>query len=168
MQSCVISVTPSLVKTDPLYICDQCSKSFSTRYNLDAHLKIHDGTEKYVCETCSRRFNNINNYNSHLLVHNEDRTIYQCQVCHKLYLSEQSFKSHIADCGTGVEKVKEKCDQCGNEYADLKDHLKLHESKDTGKKRYTCDMCTVEFNHRMQLHRHRVQTHPDHPALKKN
>jgi uncharacterized Zn-finger protein len=43
------------------FSCNVCSKSFTTRFNLNNHIKIHTGERPFACEVCKRRFSQLPN-----------------------------------------------------------------------------------------------------------
>ncbi|KAI8967236.1 hypothetical protein BDF20DRAFT_791852, partial [Mycotypha africana] len=38
------------------YVCNFCSRTFSRKYDVIRHKRIHTGAKPYVCPCCSKRF----------------------------------------------------------------------------------------------------------------
>ena len=47
------------------YKCSECGKYFSEKYNMQVHMRIHNGERPYKCDICGRRFASLGNKNDH-------------------------------------------------------------------------------------------------------
>lgn len=56
------------------YSCNICIKTFTSRYSLTRHLRIHvDGGVKYECSTCGKSFNDKSNLIQHERIHTGEK-----------------------------------------------------------------------------------------------
>ena len=47
------------------YQCEQCSKTFSMKYNLNRHVKEHNQEKKYQCKSCGKLFSRKEHLDRH-------------------------------------------------------------------------------------------------------
>jgi hypothetical protein len=62
-------------KTHPsIHHCDKCSKSFTRKHNLMAHLRVHEGDKPFACNECGLRFTRENDKKRHEALHGGEKT----------------------------------------------------------------------------------------------
>lgn len=107
------------------FACDQCDKSFTTRYALNAHkTSVHLGTT-YLCDICNKSFTLPHNLIRHkntihqkyayacalcqlsfgspsklktheIVMHQKGKRSFHCKICGKSFDSARYFKIHLA------------------------------------------------------------------------
>ncbi|KAJ3611814.1 hypothetical protein NHX12_021827 [Muraenolepis orangiensis] len=62
-----------LHSADRPFVCEICSKAFTTHAHLKEHLKIHTGFKPYRCDVCSKSFIRAPDLKKHERVHSNER-----------------------------------------------------------------------------------------------
>jgi len=66
-------------KTHPsIHHCDKCSKSFTRKHNLMAHLRVHEGDKPFACNECGLTFTRENDKKRHEALHGGEK-IFVCK-----------------------------------------------------------------------------------------
>ncbi|KAI9088347.1 hypothetical protein DFS34DRAFT_640621 [Phlyctochytrium arcticum] len=83
--------------------CPFCTKTFSRRFNLTAHLRTHDPhrPRPFTCPTCHNTFTRAHDLSRHASVHSEDKP-FECSRCSTRFTRLDAWKRH--------EKLK-KCEK---------------------------------------------------------
>ncbi|XP_017046067.1 zinc finger protein 761 isoform X2 [Drosophila ficusphila] len=79
--------------TPKLWECDVCTKSFTTKYFLKKHKRLHTGEMPYTCEICARTFTFQQSYHKHLLYHSEVKP-HVCNVCGRAFKELSTLHNH--------------------------------------------------------------------------
>lgn len=70
--------------TNNIWICDICTKIFSTKNHIYQHMKLHRKAPKeHKCYLCGWEFYEKGNLTRHLRTHNNDPKAYKCELCNK-------------------------------------------------------------------------------------
>ena len=67
------------------YDCAICSKIFTRKYELKAHLSRHFGLNLFLCPVCGRQFSHSSNLIRHSRIHSGVKP-YKCKDCGKRYV----------------------------------------------------------------------------------
>jgi transcription elongation factor Elf1 len=87
---CGVNINQILVS----HICDQCRKSFRSRYGMQVHAKIkHQQKFRFTCAVCNKGFHHLWNFRGHLSSHQVS-----CETCGKAFNYESSLTMHKKHC----------------------------------------------------------------------
>ncbi|XP_035226371.1 zinc finger protein 14-like [Stegodyphus dumicola] len=119
------------------YSCPDCQKTFTQKYNLKVHMRLHTGhflmaranVSSFYCKHCFYRSGSYSDIKTHEKVHTKDR-IYSCDVCHRTF----------------------------NRKYNLKAHMRIH----SGEKPFSCKFCTLHFSFHTSLKNHVISHHSSH------
>jgi len=67
------------------HICDQCGKSFRSRYGMQVHTTIkHQQQFRFTCGVCNKGFHQLWNFRGHLSSHHSALKV-TCETCGKVF-----------------------------------------------------------------------------------
>lgn len=113
-----------------LFTCSQCAEAFSSREDLNAHLRCHTRGDTFKCSVCNACCSDRDSLIQHMRIHTR-QTQFTCSVCGKDFAWRRHLTKHME-----VHKKKKKvfrCRICGAEfytYYLLSKHKPIHQSSE--------------------------------------
>uniref|UniRef100_A0A672FML1 C2H2-type domain-containing protein n=1 Tax=Salarias fasciatus TaxID=181472 RepID=A0A672FML1_SALFA len=169
--------------------CELCDRSFSEKWALNNHMKLHSGEKPYKCAwpSCHYAFLNLSAMKDHYRTHTGEKS-YLCDLCgfaggtrHALtkhrrqHTGERPFKCKLCNFASTTQShlsrhkrvhTGEKpyrcpwCDYRSNCAENIRKHI-LHTGKHEGVKMYNCPKCIHATNSPMEFRNHLKENHPD-------
>uniref|UniRef100_A0A3Q3Q604 C2H2-type domain-containing protein n=1 Tax=Monopterus albus TaxID=43700 RepID=A0A3Q3Q604_MONAL len=127
--------------------CELCERSFSEKWALNNHMKLHSGEKPYKCAwpSCHYAFLNLSAMKDHYRTHTEKS--YLCDLC--------GFAG-----GTKHALTKHRRQHTSNCAENIRKHI-LHTGKHEGVKMYNCPKCSYATNSPMEFRNHLKENHLD-------
>ncbi|XP_068243224.1 zinc finger protein 721-like [Palaemon carinicauda] len=132
--------------------CDVCKKSFTTKYFLKKHKRLHTGETPYACAECGKTFTFQQSYHKHILYHSDDKP-HQCSYCGRAFKEMSTLHNHVR-IHTGEKPFV--CENCGKAFRQRVSYL-VHQRIHTGVMPYTCDACGRSFRYKVSLRSHKCE-----------
>ena len=83
----------NVVKSNNMYVCKICGKTFSLPGLLKRHIKVHSKERPLVCEICGKRFKLSKSLNRHRRIHSDVKEC--CEFCGKGFNSSCNLRAHL-------------------------------------------------------------------------
>ncbi|XP_012675891.2 zinc finger protein 407 [Clupea harengus] len=171
------------------YECDLCDRSFSERWALNNHMKLHTGDKPFKCAwpSCHYAFLTLSAMKDHYRTHTGEKS-FLCDLCgfaggtrHALtkhrrqHTGERPFRCHLCNFASTTQShltrhkrvhTGEKpyrcpwCDYRSNCAENIRKHI-LHTGKHEGVKMYNCPKCDYATNAPMEFRNHLKEMHAD-------
>ena len=140
--------THSKVKTQ--HRCMECGKVFTSKSNMQAHLKLHFESKTFSCPHCAKEFKGKKSLLEHVATKHNNEKKFPCSQCPELF-SSRHLKNVHERLHNGERGFI--CDQCGDSFATAQG-LSHHKSKHTGDYQFVCGDCGKGFNNHKLLEEH--------------
>ncbi|KAL4233986.1 hypothetical protein ACF0H5_005641 [Mactra antiquata] len=139
------------------YRCHQCSKIFSSLYELGVHQYTHSiyqnpsksGPWHFQCNMCMNKYATPEALHHHMSTTSHE---YPCPHCQKNFTCERFLRKHLASHGTENQFECTVCKKSFKSEHYLKNHSLIH----TGEKPFECETCGAAFNRKDKLKRHNL------------
>ncbi|XP_067305501.1 zinc finger protein 407 [Pseudorasbora parva] len=169
--------------------CDLCERTFSEKWALNNHMKLHTGDKPFKCgwPSCHYSFLTLSAMKDHHRTHTGEKS-FLCDLCgfaggtrHALtkhrrqHTGERPFRCQLCSFASTTQShltrhkrvhTGEKpyrcpwCDYRSNCAENIRKHI-LHTGKHEGVKMYNCPKCSYATNAPMDFRNHLKETHPD-------
>ncbi|XP_045110482.1 zinc finger protein 41-like isoform X2 [Portunus trituberculatus] len=126
--------------------CDVCKKSFTTKYFLKKHKRLHTGETPYACAECGKTFTFQQSYHKHVLYHSDDKP-HRCSYCGRSFKEMSTLHNHVR-IHTGEKPFV--CETCGKAFRQRVSYL-VHQRIHTGVMPYTCEVCHRSFRYKVEM-----------------
>ncbi|XP_054566059.1 zinc finger and SCAN domain-containing protein 5B-like [Eptesicus fuscus] len=132
------------------YECQDCSKRFSYKSQLDLHRRTHTGERPFQCRYCPKRFIQASDLHVHHRIHT-GRKPYCCTVCQERFTHASTLRGHER---VHTQERPFQCDVCLKSFSH-RGNLNVHMRTHTGLKPYRCPQCDGAFRQLGTFQRHR-------------
>lgn len=136
------------------FICIQCGASFKTKPALSFHSKRHAPVKPFVCENCGKGFIDKSKLEIHGRIHSGIKP-YSCTICNKRFRVKRSLNDHLK-IHAGIKSFM--CSQCPKSFV-LREQLVNHEKTHSGIRPHKCNICGKGFIQSQHLKRHIQNVH---------
>jgi len=133
--------------------CDQCDKDFSTKINLQVHVKSHNRCPQ-KCNQCCKMYTTVAGLKRHIeLIHSEKGL--ECDECEKMFSTIGLLNLHKK----AVHVLKSfKCNQCKFR-TKTNSNIKRHINQVHKGVLYKCDLCDYRGRSSSNLKTHKESIH---------
>eukprot|EP00088_Acartia_fossae_P016198 TRINITY_DN19058_c0_g2_i4.p1 TRINITY_DN19058_c0_g2~~TRINITY_DN19058_c0_g2_i4.p1 ORF type:complete len:217 (-),score=29.43 TRINITY_DN19058_c0_g2_i4:123-773(-) len=102
--------------------CEMCPETYSCKSEFIKHVKSHH-TVQFTCDVCHKSFASEKSFKNHKMLHDGVRP-FKCEMCPRTYITKNRLNKHVK---THTERFT--CDICNKSFKSnhwLKHHKMLH------------------------------------------
>lgn len=174
-----------------------CTKSFTRKFDLQLHLRIHSGFKPHICKLCEKKFTQkhtlLRHINSVHVNNTEEKYNVQCYICDRKFVRKDNLEAHMLNVHikkqTQIESESDStiCLLCKKDFSQnayLVQHTSIvHEFNHVKKKSNTiepkirnirfkttsnlCPFCGISFEKRKSFHQHMNRKHSNKDRKRK-
>lgn len=114
------------------FICavHECKEKFSSRENLETHMKLHQVIKPFTCNTCGKVCKTERRLNIHQERHAFDGEKCKCDICERSFSSSSSLKKHKLRIHRPLPHICPYCQAGFEEHRYMAIHAKRAHDKD--------------------------------------
>uniref|UniRef100_A0A182HKI0 C2H2-type domain-containing protein n=2 Tax=Anopheles arabiensis TaxID=7173 RepID=A0A182HKI0_ANOAR len=142
--------------------CEVCRKSFTTKYFLKKHNRLHTGEMPYTCGICHKSFTFQQSYHKHLLYHSDEKP-HVCSVCNRAFKELSTLHNHQRIHSGEKPFACETCGKCFRQRVSYLVHRRIH----TGLMPYKCSGCEKSFRYKVSQRTHKCPASPPGTVVRK-
>ncbi|XP_050101453.1 zinc finger protein 497 [Anopheles aquasalis] len=142
--------------------CDVCHKSFTTKYFLKKHNRLHTGEMPYTCGICNKSFTFQQSYHKHLLYHSDEKP-HACSVCGRAFKELSTLHNHERIHSGEKPFACETCGKCFRQRVSYLVHCRIH----TGIMPFVCTGCDASFRYKVSQRTHKCPANPPGTVVRK-
>ncbi|KAH7694666.1 hypothetical protein AAVH_38283, partial [Aphelenchoides avenae] len=137
--------------------CNLCTKAYTVKVSLDAHLVSHFGEKPFKCERCDFSAIAKSSLWAHQRTHDGNRTTHKCPDCGLVCSSKYQLSIHADRDHRRALYCCDSCDFATSVEAYYRQHLREKKLKNGAcdGKAFKCGECAFETPSLRQLKRHR-------------